>query len=99
VAKIEQQNNNKEREVQKELEAQRFKMKDRDDLNYKLTQCLHKVIEMNSMANKLKRNISFLAKLDYIFLDWEEEASAEDEDKPKNLKLKIKVKHLCSSKI
>ncbi len=91
MAKIEQQKTNKEREVQKELEAQRFKMKDKDYLEHKLAQYLPTVVEMNLMAKELKRNIYFTAKLAQIFLDSEEETSAEDDDKTKNLKIQIKV--------
>ena len=94
VAKIEQQKTNKEREVQKELEAQRFKMKDKDYLEHQLAQYLPTVVEMNLMAKELKRNIYFTAKLAQIFLDSEEEASAEDDDKTKNLKIQIKVKKI-----
>lgn len=72
----------------------RYKQKEKNYLENKLSRYLPKIIEVNLIAKELKRNVSFQAKLIYFYVDSGEISSistSKDNKKKKKMKIQIQV--------
>ena len=70
----------------------RYKIKEKNYLENKLSRYLPKILEVNLIAKEIKRNVSFQAKLMYFYVDSGEVSSLIGfPDKNKKMKIQIQV--------
>ena len=70
----------------------RFKIKERNFLEQKLSKCLPRILEVNLISKELKRNVFFTVKLPYYYFDNYDIQSGEDKLKKKKILVQVNNK-------